>query len=283
MNNSVQTLIAQIEELRGETVRVFGQPVTLPTTEEISQYVEVDVLKVLRELKGWEADMTMTTLNHSRIEELEEEIMNTDNEIAALQHDVAIGRLDLEDEEVKECYEERMEALENELSDLKASLEEAHEEYLEKEAEDIEEYLEYLKDYYGLKETMSNNTYNNGGNISNHYYTHFYKCGNDCVYVRLAVHRYGDVRANYTDEVLLKFDSELEAYEVLTDGGYESFSVEINGEDYNLDVRAESEGIEVYNEEGSYVCTIYGTFTLEEAREEIANKLGIKLDSEISA
>ena len=46
------------------------------------------------------------------------------------------------------------------------------------------------------------NTYNYSSNINNNIDYRIYNINNE-VYIKLKVHKYGDIRANYTDEIIL--------------------------------------------------------------------------------
>lgn len=258
MRNSVQNLMEEIKALRGEVVSVFGQPYQIPSTRND---LLVDVLDVLEGWRGHEADLTISRLDHEKIEELENEISELEQELACLEADEV----------------ERADRIEIVLDDLRSQLEEAEENYIETEADSISDFLDFLEECYGLEEKYSGNTTNQGGNITNDYYEHHYECGDGYHYVVLAVHRYGDIRANYTDEVLLRFDNEYSSYEAIAECGYRYETLEINGEEYTLDINARYEDIEVFLN-GEYVCTIYdGNMSPDEARKEIARKLGVEL------
>ena len=130
------------------------------------------------------------------------------------------------------------------------------EEYEEVETDSIEECLESLENNYGPAKVTSNNSYNWNGNISNHFCYHVYDFGIGCVFVEFSVHRYGDVRANYTDSMLLKFDSLYMFYEVVNEST-KYISVEVNGNTYDIDISPFNEGIEVYTIDGDYIKTVY--------------------------
>ena len=90
--------------------------------------------------------------------------------------------------------------------------------YLDNEEDKIlrvsfEEYCE-IEEY---EEINADNTYNWGAPISNDMYFRIYEsCNYEGIIVELAVHKYGDVRCNYTDECYLQFDSIYEFHEVLS-------------------------------------------------------------------
>ena len=87
---------------------------------------------------------------------------------------------------------------------------------IEIEKNNIENIIDFLVDCNEYEETSCNNTYNWSAPINRDFYYHIYESKiNDTVYVTMAVHIYGDVRCNYTNEFLLQFDYIEEFYEVL--------------------------------------------------------------------
>lgn len=145
---------------------------------------------------------------------------------------------------------------EYEVSDFTVTSYDEENEETEVQLEDLDSYLEYLEGF-GLKEVDCGNSYNWSSNISNDINFDIYKC-NDEYYVVLKVHKYGDIRTNYTDEVLLKFDSDCGFLNVLSDC-YKLESVTVDGKDYSLYINPISEDIEV-GYEGEDIGTIYGSF-----------------------
>ena len=89
----------------------------------------------------------------------------------------------------------------------------------EKELEmeiDFEEYLEL----YAYEETRADNTYNWFAPLTNHMNFRIYESKElGDIIVELKVHRYGDVRCNYTEECYLNFQNDYEFYEVLSEMG----------------------------------------------------------------
>ena len=85
------------------------------------------------------------------------------------------------------------------------------------------------------------NTYNWNANISHNLDVAEAEI-NGYIYMAIMVHRYGDIRTNYTDRFVVKFDSEYEFYEL------ESMiqSKEINDE-YIADINLMTEGYNVYD------------------------------------
>ena len=81
---------------------------------------------------------------------------------------------------------------------------------------DFEEYLEL----YEYEEIKSDNSYNWLAPLTNHINYRIYESKVvDGIIVELKVHRYGDVRCNYTEECYLKFQNDYEFYEVLSEMG----------------------------------------------------------------
>ena len=122
------------------------------------------------------------------------------------------GQKTVLDQEVSEMYVDILDIMES-LVDYEQDLEieeydEETEEYEIKEVNTIDEYLNFIGEVYGLRELFSDNSYNWNGRVSNHFDFKAYKdetLGD--VYIVFKVHRYGDVRCNYTKECLLKFNS----------------------------------------------------------------------------
>ena len=129
--------------------------------------------------------------------------------------------------------------------------------------------------------TKRDNTYNSNGNISNNMYIHIYKNEDtEEVYVTIAFHRYGDVRCNYTDELLLKFDNEYYCLEFFEGYDYDNPCcatniVMVDGKEYEITSRIFTEEISVVDiDNGEEVCELYGYYdNEEEVIEEIRNKL----------
>ena len=90
-------------------------------------------------------------------------------------------------------------------------------------------------------------------------------------YIEFKVHRFGDVRGNYTETVVLQFDSDYEFLETLSECNKYS-TVEIDGNNYNVDVNIFSDGFEVFDDNGNYIATVYG-YDADEITEEIRNAI----------
>ena len=125
--------------------------------------------------------------------------------------------------------------------------------YLEEEEEEeilqvsFEEYCE-IEEYEEIK---LDNTYNWGAPISNDMYFRIYKsCNYDGIIVKLAVHKYGDVRCNYTNECYLQFDSIEEFYDILLDCN-KYFSITKDNIKYDIEINIFSDcpNIEIITED----------------------------------
>ena len=80
---------------------------------------------------------------------------------------------------------------------------------------DIDAFYDWL-DQYEYKEVNCDNSYNWGSPLSNDIdFTIYRNITLNEYYVIMKIHRYGDVRGNYTDEFILKYDSDDDFYESL--------------------------------------------------------------------
>ena len=125
--------------------------------------------------------------------------------------------------------------------------------YEVKEFESIDEYLDYLHDIGEIKEIAADNSYNWSSPVSNDFnYTIYEMQSTGEVLVEFKVHRYGDVRCNYTESALLKFDNDYQFAETLMEVNK---IITVNGYEVHVDIF--SDGMEVYTEDGEYVDTVY--------------------------
>lgn len=145
---------------------------------------------------------------------------------------------------------------EYEVSDFTVTSYDEENEETEVELEDIDSYLDYLKEL-GLKEVNCGNSYNWNSHISNDINFDIYSY-NDEHYVVLKVHKYGDIRTNYTDEVLLKFDNDYGFWGVLSEC-YKLENITVDGKEYSLYIDPISDGMEV-GYEGEDIGSINGSF-----------------------
>ena len=107
------------------------------------------------------------------------------------------------------------------------------------------EFLE-IEEY---EEISANNSYNWSAPISNHFDYRIYKSSlYEGIIVELSIHRYGDVRCNYTEEAYFRFNDEYEFYEVLQESN-KYFTIEKNNKMYEIEINIFSESPRIYIEE----------------------------------
>ena len=137
---------------------------------------------------------------------------------------------------------------------------------------DIEEYFEKGLDEGFLIECGADNSYNWNSPISHHINFEIYHDIEGSYIVRFRVHRYGDVRCNYSDWVYLEFSWENEFLEVLMEECSKSIDVEMDGKQYYVTIEVLSDEIrlESYDEENGYE-DIYGD-DRDEILEEMINR-----------
>ena len=144
--------------------------------------------------------------------------------------------------------------------------------YLDEEEEEIlqvpfEEYC-LIEEY---EETGADNTYNWNAPISNDINFKIYEsCHYDGIIVELAVHKYGDVRCNYTDECYLQFNYIEEFYDALLDCN-KYFTITKDGIEYSvtIDILNECPTIEFETEEN---CEYIEDYEAIELLENLLNK-----------
>lgn len=131
---------------------------------------------------------------------------------------------------------------------------------------------------YDIEYIRGGNTYNWNGNIDHDLNFDFYKWRNRFV-MELQVHRYGDVRGNYTDKAFFIGDSVQELEGILFDAMSEASvfgSVVVDGVFYNVYVSITSETVEVStkdDKESFEVCSIpEEEYLIEAIREHIKDE-----------
>ena len=124
---------------------------------------------------------------------------------------------------------------------------------------DIEEYFEKGLDEGWLVEKCSDNSYNWNSPMSHHINFEIYYNDEGSYIVRFRIHRYGDVRCNYSDWCCLEFSWEDEFLEVLMEECSKCIDVEMDGKQYYVTIEVLSDEIrlESYDEENGYE-DIYG-------------------------
>ena len=126
-----------------------------------------------------------------------------------------------------------------------------------------------------MAEFSGYNTYNYSGRIMHDFEYRTYETQDHTFYVALQVHRGGDIRCNYTDFVLFKFDSVEEWFTTIEDitrehcGGCR----EINGKHYYYDMSIFDECLEIYCVETQKQFNIYA-YDDESFDKEIKNMEG---------
>ena len=185
------------------------------------------------------------------------------------------GQKTVLDQEVSEMYIDILDIMES-LVEYEQELEveeydEETEEHEVKEVDTIDEYLDFIGEVYGLKELFSDNSYNWNGRISNHFDFKVYKDATQGdIYIVFKVHRYGDVRCNYTKECLLKFNSYEQFLEKIEESN-KFVTVEVDGKEYDLYVSALYDGYEVYDTESGrniiYTCETDKESIIKEIKE----------------
>lgn len=126
--------------------------------------------------------------------------------------------------------------------------EEGYEEEICEEV-DVEEYL----DFYEYELIKADNSYNWLAPVSNHFNYRIYKSEIlDNFIVEFSVHRFGDVRCNYTENAYLEFNSEYEFYDALMENGkYFTIKDKENEKEYsiNIDIFSDCPSIEKFDVE----------------------------------
>lgn len=125
----------------------------------------------------------------------------------------------------------------------------------------------YLK---GDNYSKADNSYNWCAPVDHHFDFKVFEGINGDVFVALMIHRFGDVRANYTDYVLLHFDNDYEFYEVLSENN-KYIDITINDTNYEIEVNIFNDSYEVY-EDGCYVCSCYG-YDLDDIKADLLEKI----------
>lgn len=193
--------INDLLQLRGATVKYFGEAVTLPNTVND---LEIDTINILEAMEEYELDW----------------------------YDF---RYYTEDEDGNEVEVDIFDGCET-----------------------GEQILDALEEYGYIEDTYfaADNSYNWSAPVSNDFdfkvYRDFISGG---VFVDFMVHRFGDVRCNYTDSVIYHFDSIGEFYELLLD-----CNKYVPVGNYEVVVDIFNDGFEVYDNEGNSICTAYGDY-----------------------
>jgi hypothetical protein len=214
---TINKLIQEIKNLDGATVSVFGQPTTLDASPDKGY---VHIIDILEKFQGNECEMEME--EHIEVNYLE----GTEEWVVHVGSNILQDGFETE-EEAEEYRDEQEPETEH--------------------TEDTEEYLIYIAERYGLKEIEHSNSYNWSGLVSHHFdFQIMENMTFNEILIEFKINMYGDVRANYTDTILLKFNSVHEFYELIG----ECDKMEKIGE-YDVRVSAMRDTFEVFDENGN--------------------------------
>ena len=122
---------------------------------------------------------------------------------------------------------------------------------------DMEEYFEKGLEEGFLTECGADNTYNWNSPISHHINFEIYHNDEGSYIVRFRVHRYGDVRYNYSDWVYLECNSDYDFLEALMECG-KWIEVEMDGKQYYVTIEVLSDEIRLESYENEEYEEIYG-------------------------
>ena len=193
--------INELMQLRGATVKYWGETVTLPNT--VSD-LEIDTINILKDMEEYELDW----------------------------------------------YDFRYYTEDDDGNEIEVDIFEG--------CETGEQILDALAEYGYIEDTYfaADNSYNWSAPVSNDFNFKVYRDFlSDGVFVDFSVHRFGDVRGNYTDSVIYHFDSVDEFYELLL-----NCNKYVRIGNYGVCVDLFNDGFDVYDEAGNYICTAYGDY-----------------------
>ena len=155
--------------------------------------------------------------------------------------------------------------LKNELDDLEIDVVDVLENLLEYEI-----YIDGI-DTVEYSESDSGNSYNWYSPISNHINYTIYKNdehnNNNNIIVECRVHRYSDIRSNYTDYFYLNFTYPTEFFEALLESSKLEY-IEVGGVEYNIYIDILSDTLEVNLIDGSYIGSV-SACDMDELKSEI--------------
>lgn len=150
----------------------------------------------------------------------------------------------------------------NKLSEFQVDLiteeyDEENDEYNEIYCDSVDEYMDYMESlgYIDTTNYKANNSYNWNSPVSNHFNYNIYNHIDGGILVEFKVHRFGDVRSNYTDTVLLQFNNEYEFFDCITECN-KNVTIEVNDQEYYIYINALNDAKEVYCD-GGYIGETY--------------------------
>lgn len=127
-----------------------------------------------------------------------------------------------------------------------------------------------------IEDFGGDNTYNHSGRPQNDFNWHTFKMEDDKYIVVLRFHIGGDIRGNYTDDIVLEFEYDTQFYEVLNDLICEyclAFDLEVDNKIYEITPQIFDECVEVYDRErDDYIYHIWGSDDkecIEQIREQV--------------
>lgn len=146
------------------------------------------------------------------------------------------------------------------------------EDYEELNFDDCDDFISYMEDLYGIEEVRGDNSYNWGSPISNHFYIHeYYNRELSEYYYVVAIHKFGDVRGNYTNEFVLKFDNDYAFFELLNGGNKYYTLHDKEGNELYFDLGIFDEGL-TYEGEYSYNgLELFAYENIEDLQKDILN------------
>ena len=136
-------------------------------------------------------------------------------------------------------------------------------------------FINYMEEHC-VENFGGDNTYNHNGRLQNDFMWETFKLADDRYWVVLKFHIGGDIRGNYTDEIVLEFSYDTEFLELLEEiptDYYLYFVLEVDGTVYEIAPKITDECLEVYEPNtGEYISGIWGGTdeeVIEQIREEI--------------
>lgn len=225
----LEAIKQDITDLRGSEVSIFGQRTVL--SSEVDE-VTIDILDIIDRLESYEVETI--------------EIGKT------CEHCQGTGV-------VTTWYDD-------EESEVEEECEQCNGEGVIYEDIDASRALEIKYDMGDIEELRHDNSYNWGSPVSNDFDFQVWKDVNDDkIYVDFKVHRYGDVRCNYTDVAVLEFSDEDKFLQVISEANK---FIEVDG--YDCYISVFSDTIEVNDDEGNYMFSSCAC-DMSELKDDIVN------------
>ena len=111
----------------------------------------------------------------------------------------------------------------------------------------IKDTIDFWDNNYNSPQYWRDNTYNHGANIDHDIDYRILESDRGNTWVALMVHRYGDVRCNYTDWAICKFDSIYELWEIESMIQCKTFGTDNEPNRYVADINIFDECYNVYD------------------------------------